>query len=265
LPSGSALARVGAMDDDVRACERAWRRDPTDAAACERAAAAYARVKRRPPADLAAHAIKHRLARTRVKLGPPLPKKELKAWERAHRVRLPEEYRQFLLVVGDGGDGPPHYGCWPLREDDLLALDEGYDWARGDHLRTSLRRPFPLTEAWAGFDEDPDYELDDDDWAELERQERGALTIGTDGCTYFWKLIVTGGAAGQVWLRDGTDRLEPRATDFLSWYGDWLDKRLAKSAAKRQRSSGSLPTSKQRVVGTKSVRRRPTARRRPTR
>lgn len=263
MPSGSALARVGAMDDDVRACERAWRRDPTDAAACERAAAAYARVKRRPPADLAAHAIKHRLARTRVKLGPPLPEKELKAWERAHHVRLPEEYRQFLLVVGDGGDGPPPDGLWPLRLEEMRALKNGYAWVRAeDRLgKLKLGRAFPLAEAWEGLDEvEAEAPASPTVQRKLDRLFQGILPIGTDRHGLMWWLIVSGTAAGQIWVQ-GENSFEPQAADFTGWYDAWLEQRKSK----RQRSSGSLPTSKQRAAGTKSVRRRPTARRRPTR
>lgn len=196
------------------------------------------------------------------KLGPPLPEKELKAWERAHRVRLPEEYRQFLLVVGDGGDGPPVRGLWSLQ---MAELPDAV-WARGPELRRRIKRPFPLAAAWPG----PPEGFDCDDSASIDRifepLERGVLTLGEGpGCVQYWKLVVSGPAAGQIWLQEGMVSFEPRAHDFLAWYADWLEKRLAKSAAKRQRSSGSLPTSKQRAAGTKSVRRRPTARRRPTR
>lgn len=246
------------MDDKVRAAERAWRLDPSDVAACDRAVAAYARAKRRPPADLAAHAIKNKLAGTGLELGPPLSEKALKAWEKQHRARLPEEYRQFLLVVGDGGRGPGPGDIWPLREEDLAAQTAGEQSRGYAHvLKKELQSPFPLTARWRAprsFDWE-DTELYD---RTFEPLELGKLQISASLI-----LIVKGPAAGQVWYWGVPDRVEPRAPDFISWYDAWLDEWLAKRAGRlAQRSSKPRPPPKKRAVGTKSVRRKRA--RRPT-
>lgn len=39
-------------------------------------------------------------------LGPKMSEAELSATERALQIQLPEDYRNFLLVVGNGGAGP---------------------------------------------------------------------------------------------------------------------------------------------------------------
>jgi hypothetical protein len=46
-------------------------------------------------------------------LSPPAPLYEIEALENAYQVRLPEDYRAFLLEVGERGAGP-NYGLQSL-------------------------------------------------------------------------------------------------------------------------------------------------------
>jgi hypothetical protein len=49
----------------------------------------------------------------RYELRPPIPETRLSAMEREYGARLPEEYRHFLVNLGNGGAGP-YYGLFKL-------------------------------------------------------------------------------------------------------------------------------------------------------
>jgi hypothetical protein len=151
----------------------------------------------------------------RVRLDPPLAEADLRAFEARAGVPLPEGYRAFLLVVGDGPrqrvdrEGPPHYGLRPLAE---TLVDED-----GDPLRPAA--PFPLTGAWVWEDEpDPDQER-----LRAVFQD-GHLYLGTEGCGEDWIVVVAGPERGRVWDRAdvGAQPCDPPC-DFLDWYERWLD------------------------------------------
>ena len=42
------------------------------------------------------------------KLREPLAKHQIAEFEGVHSIRLPDDYRRFLLEIGDGGLGPSH-------------------------------------------------------------------------------------------------------------------------------------------------------------
>ena len=169
---------------------------------------------------------------------------EVLEFERAHGVRLPEEYRAFLMCVGKGGAGPG-YGVFHLGE-----CDEGFDfraWHEGDGFVGTLRLPFPHSAAWNDLAGMPVDELSDTDAAEYERQMAefeagyfapldGAMPICHLGCALRQWLIVSGPETGQVWedRRADDEGLSPLQTpgaervSFYAWYRAWLDEEMGK-------------------------------------
>jgi hypothetical protein len=73
-------------------------------------------------------------------LNPPLAEAAAVAFEAEHRVRLPEGYREFVTMLGNGGAGP-YYGLLSLER---CAQDSGL-----------LSRPSPLRPA--GLDDSAAY------------------------------------------------------------------------------------------------------------
>lgn len=150
------------------------------------------------------------------RLNPPIAEAEVAAFEAEHGVRLPSAYRAFLIHAGNGGAGP-YYGI-----DRLDKLARFADWVRVHRSADFLARPCPLR---PGLDRSPG-------WADrlgAALPYQGMLEIGTRGCTYEMRLIVTGACAGMVAYVDtnGSPPYVVREPDFLAWYERWLDELLA--------------------------------------
>jgi hypothetical protein len=152
-----------------------------------------------------------------VALKPPLSLHEVEAFEARHGITLPEGYRQFVLFIGDGGEGPPQSGIFSL-------LEPRWRVGRDDrwNLLPDIGLPFPLSGAWI-------WENDDDTTAEwLERRKavyRGSIQIGDDGCGQFLHLIVTGPERGNIWDLCGEGAVPTDPREFLAWYEAWVTQR----------------------------------------
>src|SRR5262245_5604305 len=187
----------------------------------------------------------------RFRTHPPLSEEAVGAFEAAHRVSLPPEYRGFLLHVGNGGAGP-YYGLFKLGE-----MDDGFGhapWKENDGFVGVLSEPFPHTGEWNDFTEEPEYDeerADDEEyeadyekrWAVWERKVywspanvNGAIPICHLGCAQRQWLVVTGAEAGNVWYDLRVDKLglrplsggDAERMSFLRWYRSWLDESLRK-------------------------------------
>jgi hypothetical protein len=160
-------------------------------------------------------------------LGVPATKEEVSAFEQKHSIQLPDCFRSFLLVIGNGGIGyqgsgaGPGYGIYPL----------GYNIADDNFLQHDCQL---------------DPELSKDQWESLTEFEHsgatitreqyreaagklygGILRLGTQGCTYYHALILNGPLKGRVVNLDSDFLMKPiftpGATNFLDYYEGWLD------------------------------------------
>jgi hypothetical protein len=177
----------------------------------------------------------------RYQFNPPLKPEELEAFEASQAVRLPEDYRDFLLNVGNGGAGPC-YGIYPLRPEG--SIHPGM--ANPEHARVDLSVPFRHAEPWEEdwldqIDWDAGERPDDERMEEyLETQHiAGALCICHQGCGDFWLLVVKGNEHGHLWM-DGRGTLSgifPESgahggrLTFSQWYLAWLNDCLREAGA----------------------------------
>jgi hypothetical protein len=136
----------------------------------------------------------------RYRLGPPLSESELTAFEFANRIRLPDDYRRFLAVVGNGGAGP-FYGLEPL----------------GTFGR-DLSQPFQVTTATDALTHEDLERLGD------RHEYPGILEFCHHGCAIYSYLVVNGPSYGTIW--DGREDFHPTGLAFGVWYRRWLERAL---------------------------------------
>ncbi|MFI1353208.1 SMI1/KNR4 family protein [Streptomyces sp. NPDC020898] len=151
----------------------------------------------------------------RYELEPALPEAEIRAFEEAHDIDLPAEYRSFVAQVGDGPAGPGHW-LMPLT---ARHPEIGEEWAvddewEEDRLPGRLTEPFPLTEPLPGRIGPSACEL-----------TRGTLMLAEEGCGIYVRLILNGLRKGEVWEIDPNwGGFVPVRPGFGTWYTEWLQR-----------------------------------------
>lgn len=178
-----------------------------------------------------------RIAKARredLRLRPVLAERTVRAYERRHGVTLPDEYRHFVTMVGDGGAGP-NYGLFRLRD----VFEAGW-LGRGDPAKPFRhRRAWNLPAAAAIVRAHGDAKRfakaaarwtpkeERRYWSELWLD--GAVPISDHGCGYLDWLVVNGPGYGTVWYdgREGHLGITPLTRDgapvtFSDWYASWL-------------------------------------------
>lgn len=159
--------------------------------------------------------IKEKLGDRTSQLNPRLTAAQVREFEQLHRVKLPEDYRAFLIHIGNGGIGPPDYGMYALGTTETQP-QQFRQPKQQDLIR--INEPFPFTKYWV-------WENGETSIEGTEEQIRdGSILLGTDGCGMYWHLIVKGPERGIPWMicGEGIQPVCPKR-NFLQWYEDWLD------------------------------------------
>lgn len=151
-------------------------------------------------------------------------------------ITLPPAYRQFVLEVGNGGDGyagsaaGPFYGIYGVggRMGDMPL----------DLLAKVVARPCILTPGMPPSDWEAlvdRVEADGESQADGSDEAQGILfggllPLGAQGCSSYHGLVVNGPHTGRVVNFDrelGGPPVFAFEADFLAWYERWLDDILA--------------------------------------
>ncbi len=177
------------------------------------------------------------------RLAPRIELEELIRFEASIGARLPEDYRAFLLQIGNGGAGP-YYGLEPLAiwetheapmalgTLDEAALQAWYE--RGAPVRAAdPRREFVL--------ESPFYSLELANNTCLHHPPPGGahpldgcILLCHTGCGETCFLVVRGARSGEVWIDQSQAAWPIRCVGktFVSWYEHHLDLTLGTALAR---------------------------------
>lgn len=170
-------------------------------------------------------------------LNPCLQEEQIQGFERQWGVALPEEYRWFLINVGNGGAGP-YYGLWPL------GVVDDYNKKRTQTILNDLRKPFPHTGQWnekTALDRAEDREAykEFNRWYFSNDRVQGSIAISHQGCGYYEFLVFSGPERGNMWhdgrcsgrgFKPATSHSGGRLS-FLEWYQRWLDESVQQMTA----------------------------------
>jgi len=162
-------------------------------------------------------------------MNPPATSEQVKAFESKHNCSLPEDYREFIQQIGDGGPGPN--GLFTLFPENNKTRNPMF----GAHLA-----PFPFIwqseiipetgEDWGSFTYMEDLE-------DKTRDIGLAIEFFCGGCDHYYFLVVTGSEKGSVWqARTESNREfaalatgEKTRVSFLEWFENWIEKQLQTS------------------------------------
>lgn len=182
--------------------------------------------------------------RLSLKLDPVLGKERLVEIEKELDVQLPESYKIFLTEIQNGGasyilqEKGPYYGIYSIEE----SIKANQEW------EIDLTQKFPLTEDLDYgdlYNAEPDWEKhvwrcenDEQYQANIQRaldqyqntsMLEGTLPICDYGCGDFFRLVVTGKNAGQIWVDSGVINdtgFYSLNVNILTFFENWLDRKI---------------------------------------
>ncbi len=179
----------------------------------------------------------------RIKLEPTLSIEKILEFENSLHVKFPDTYVAFLTQIQNGGASDelnkkgPYYGIYPIEK----SIHENKEWEINLSKEFKLKKDLDFGEL---YNEDPDYnkhvwrcENDAKYQAKiqkvLEKYQNteileGTLPICEYGCGDFFRLVVTGSNAGQIWVDSGIINetgFYSLHVDILTFYENWLDKK----------------------------------------
>jgi hypothetical protein len=122
-------------------------------------------------------------------LNPKVGRAEVEQFESRYGIRLPDDYRSFLIDIGNGGFGPGDGGV-------LYSLQRSVGAGRPAEY---LGRPFPLDQSPAGTEHRWRPPADEE---VCRRHRNGLLLLSHRGCGTLTCLVVCGLRYGEVWVDD---------------------------------------------------------------
>ena len=168
------------------------------------------------------------------KMNPVVTEEEVLAFEELNNIKLPENYREFIKRVGNGGVSPRYemYGITLGKFDSSLQceflIDEnGYD---DDVYKDECKQSDYECKKCRHKDDCLDSMYFSGEEQDVSRYIGGTLRLWEEGCTYSRILILNGKFKGEVWSASDGDGIVRNTKDFLEEYVEWLDASISEFA-----------------------------------
>lgn len=156
----------------------------------------------------------------KCKLNPPSSEETISELEHKFQFRLPEEYRRFLILAGNGGY------ISSITQDCNEFLPFPTDVINQQESLKKLREPFVFQDSCM-WDDGSDY------WKDAFCGN-GVVRLAEDETDnqITWLLIVTGEHRGEIWFWGETGIWNTEGVSFLDWLELALSRSLDKTASK---------------------------------
>ena len=146
---------------------------------------------------------------------------KLTKFEKNLGIVLPEEFKHFLLQIGTGAG--PDYGIFKFKR-----MKQELEIWKKYLLQQDANKPFDLLNTDAEALIKKKIKNEEEFYYKRLKTANGILPIATEGCTYYFYLVVTGEQKGKIWGIDTNefDTMPAGLTkefSFLDWYENWLD------------------------------------------
>ncbi|MFN8672870.1 MAG: SMI1/KNR4 family protein [Candidatus Sericytochromatia bacterium] len=159
-----------------------------------------------------------------------LSEKKIQQFEKKFKVKLPEDYRNYLKIIGNGGDGPNefdssffnHAQCIrPLKDTDPFS-ESSYYYDKRTSFR-KISKKFLFTE-----DNEKNFLiLNDKDIFKNSKNHfyQGCLILNHLGCGTYHLLEITGDNKGKVYFDEFARGigLTVIGESFYDWFNNWVD------------------------------------------
>ena len=164
----------------------------------------------------------------KYKVSAPASEETIQEFEEQEGIQLPEEYRNFLMFVGNGGAGP-YYGLYGV-ETEKKELHDSHGTRLYRVREEPVIYPNMSAEEWDRVADPENMPGDGRQKGEEVYPYVGVLPIGSQGCTLMTGIMLAGPYRGQVVYYDEDFCGPPffvREKGFLAWYERWLREVIA--------------------------------------
>lgn len=147
-------------------------------------------------------------------------------FENDYGIRLPEEFREFLLEIGYGAG--PNYGVYSVDKIRQELLDNSEILSKEIKLNSNFKFSNKDAEAYIELKKNGVQGY----YYKILSGMEGWMPICHHGCSYYSILVVSGEQTGKVWSlsQDGYQILPEGVLNeltFYDWYEKWLDEQLS--------------------------------------